>query len=73
MDPVIQGHMARRGKVSVPSHPGGSKIVDSDSKELFDIDDTPKIVAGFGLGALAVLVALKAFGFRFSFGVAAGR
>jgi hypothetical protein len=34
-----------------------------------DIDNTPKAVALFGLGALATLIALKALGFRFAIGV----
>ena len=33
------------------------------------IDSTPAIVAGFVLGATITLVALKAAGFRFNFGV----
>jgi len=43
----------------------------SDIRE--DIDGTPKAVALIGLAALAVMYGLKQMGFRFSFGVAAGR
>lgn len=32
------------------------------------VDNTPKLVAGFALGGLAVLFALKAMKFRFVFG-----
>jgi len=35
------------------------------------IDSTPAVVAGFVLGATVVLIALKAAGFRFNFGVGA--
>lgn len=34
-----------------------------------DIDNTPKCVALFGLGALVTLIGLKALGFRFAIGV----
>lgn len=37
------------------------------------IDNSPKYVGAIVLGALLTLVALKALGFRFSFGVSAGR
>lgn len=37
------------------------------------IDNSPKYVGALVLGSLLTLVALKALGFRFSFGVAAGR
>ncbi len=43
----------------------------SDIRE--DIDGTPRTVALIGLAALAVMYGLKQMGFRFSFGVAAGR
>lgn len=36
-----------------------------------DIDSTPLFVAGLVLGAAVALVALKAAGFRFNFGVGA--
>jgi hypothetical protein len=37
-----------------------------------DIDETPKVVAGLVLGAVAVLVLLKAGGFRFTFSANVG-
>lgn len=37
------------------------------------IDNSSKYVGAIVLGALGTLVALKALGFRFSFGVSAGR
>lgn len=37
------------------------------------IDGTPTAAAIIGVGALAMLIALKAFGFRFAFGVNVGR
>jgi hypothetical protein len=36
------------------------------------IDSTPRFVGGIVLGAVATLIALKAAGFRFSFGVGVG-
>jgi len=37
------------------------------------VDGTPQAVALIGLGALGVMFGLKFLGFRFSFGVSAGR
>lgn len=37
------------------------------------VDNSPKYVGAVVLGSLLTLVALKALGFRFSFGVSAGR
>jgi len=37
------------------------------------VDNSPKYVGALVLGSLVTLVALKALGFRFSFGVSAGR
>lgn len=37
------------------------------------IDNSPKYVGAIVLASLAGLIALKALGFRFSFGVSAGR
>jgi hypothetical protein len=37
------------------------------------IDNSPKYVGAVVLGALLTLIALKALGFRFAFGVSAGR
>lgn len=37
------------------------------------VDNSPKYVGALVLGGLLTLVALKALGFRFSFGVSAGR
>lgn len=37
------------------------------------VDNSPKYVGALVLGSLLTLVALKALGFRFSFGVSAGR
>jgi hypothetical protein len=34
-----------------------------------DIDGTPRTVALFGLGALGIMIGLKALGFRFAIGV----
>lgn len=50
-------------------------MVDDNSGVLdsVGIDSTPLGVAAFGLGALAVLWGLKYAGFRFAFGVSAGR
>jgi len=38
-----------------------------------EIDNSPKYVGAVVLAALAGLIAMKGFGFRFSFGVNAGR
>jgi len=37
-----------------------------------DIDNTPKVVGGIVLGSVAVLVLLKAAGFRFTFSANVG-
>ena len=37
------------------------------------IDNSSRYVGAVVIGALAALIAMKAMGFRFSFGVAAGR
>lgn len=37
------------------------------------VDNSPKYIGALVLGSLLTLVALKALGFRFSFGVSAGR
>jgi hypothetical protein len=37
------------------------------------VDNSPKYLGALVLGSLVTLVALKALGFRFSFGVSAGR
>lgn len=52
--------------------------MEPDRRDIIDdltgaIDNTPKVVAGMVFGAMLVLVALKAAGFRFVVGVNVGK
>lgn len=55
---------------NAPRHISTNGVTDSMSE---DIDDTPKYVAAIGIGAVVLMLLLKQAGFRFSFGVKAGR
>jgi hypothetical protein len=55
---------------------GGQSAMEPDavSADTYgQIDNSPRYVGAIVLGSLLTLVALKALGFRFSFGVSAGR
>lgn len=66
----LNGYRHLTDEVDNPYPYGGNPLDDDNAFGIgIDIDTTPRWVAGYALGAIALLAALKFAGFRFVVGV----